>query len=141
MDERPEGAPVSLLEESAGAIPDLFAPTAAPALPTDGRFAGSYQASIAIPDTLLDEVVEYTEAEPASFGSYAAMGKFGSFELRRSDAPNAAAATTWPAAKMIYYAREHHFAPILEEMHIPVIPLKRDFLFSYERVITELGQI
>jgi hypothetical protein len=26
-------------------------------------------------------------------------------------------------------------------MSIPVVPLKKDFLHSYERVITELGQL
>ena len=49
----------------------------APALPANGRFAGSYQDYIVLPSTLITEVVEFTEAELAAFGSYAAMGELG----------------------------------------------------------------
>ena len=110
-------------------------------LPADGRFAGEFDGYVVIPEPLLAGVVERTEAELAAFGSYAAMGPFGSFELRRSDVPASTAVVTWPGITVFYYARERHLTPILNEMGIPIIPLKRDFLMAYERVITELGQI
>lgn len=110
-------------------------------LPTNGRFAGEFEGYVVIPAPLLGEVAERTEAEPAAFGSYAAMGPFGSFELRHSDVPASTALTTWPGVTSFYYARERHMAPILAELGIPIIPLKRDFLMAYERVITDLGQI
>jgi hypothetical protein len=111
------------------------------ALPADGRFAGSYHTYVVVPETLLNELVERTEAEPAAFGSFASMGPLGSFELRRSDTPTPTALTTWPGTTTFYYAHERHMVPILEEMSIPVLPLKRDFLHAYERVISELGQL
>jgi hypothetical protein len=110
-------------------------------LPADGRFGASFDGYVVIPEPLIAMVVEHTEAEPAAFGSYAAMGPFGSFELRRSDIPASMALITWPGVTMFYYARERHLAPVLTELGIPIIPLKRDFLMAYERVITELGQI
>ena len=110
-------------------------------LPADGRFAGVFDTYVVIPETLLSAVVERTEAELAAFGSYAAMGPFGSFELRHSDILNSAGLNTWSGVTNFYYARERHLRPILEEMGIPIIPLKRDFLYAYERVITELGQL
>ncbi|HVA89623.1 MAG TPA: hypothetical protein VNL71_07245 [Chloroflexota bacterium] len=114
---------------------------AAPVLPADGRFGAQFDGYVMIPEPLLAEVLERTEAEPAAFGSYAAMGPFGSFELRRSDVPASTALTTWPGVTFFFYARERHLAPILADLGIPVVPLKRDFLMGYERVITELGQI
>ncbi|HVC83388.1 MAG TPA: hypothetical protein VNL35_23090 [Chloroflexota bacterium] len=113
----------------------------APALPANGRFGAQFDDYVMIPEPLLAEVVERTEAEPSAFGSYAAMGPFGSFELRRSDVPASTALTTWAGVTVFYYARERHLAPILADLGIPIIPLKRDFLMGYERVITELGQI
>ncbi len=117
------------------------AQSSAPILPANGRFAGSYAGYIVVPEPLLAAIVERTEADPAAFGSYAAMGPFGSFELRRSDVPSSTALTTWPGVTMFYYARDRHLAPILDELGIPIIPLKKDFLLAYERVITDLGQI
>jgi hypothetical protein len=111
------------------------------ALPPDGKFAGSYQGYIVIPQLFLDAVVEATEAEPAAFGSYAAMGATGSFELRHSDAVTSSALSTWPGVIDFYYGREFHLGPIVEAIGIPVVPLKKDFLHAYERVITELGQL
>jgi hypothetical protein len=90
---------------------------------------------------LINEVVEVTEAEPAAFGSYAAMGQQGSFELRHSDTPTSSALTTWSGVTEFYYARDRNLRPILDALGIPVVPLKRDFLHAYERVITELGQL
>ncbi|MGH2345997.1 MAG: hypothetical protein ACRDG4_12275, partial [Chloroflexota bacterium] len=100
------------------------------ALPADGRFGAQFDGYVVIPEPLLAGVVERTEAEPAAFGSYAAMGPFGSFELRRSDIPASTALITWPGVTMFYYARERHLAPILTDMGIPIIPLKRDFLMA-----------
>jgi hypothetical protein len=60
---------------------------------------------------------------------------------RRRDTPTPTALTTWPGTTTFYYAHERHLAPILEEMGIPVLPLKRDFLHAYERVISELGRL
>jgi hypothetical protein len=126
---------------------DLFAPEveeaepASPALPADGRFAGIFEGYIVIPQPLIDAVVQYTEADPAAFGSYAAMGPEGSFELRHSDVVNSHALNTWPGVTEFYYGREKHLRPVLEALDIPIIPLKRDFLHAYERVITELGQL
>lgn len=113
----------------------------AAALPPDGRFAGSYHNYVVIPEPLLNDLVERTEAEPSAFGSFAAMGPLGSFELRRSDVPTPTALTTWPGVTTFYYAHDRHLLDILAEMAIPVIPLKRDFLHAYERVISELGQL
>jgi hypothetical protein len=121
---------------------DLFADEEAEvALPADGKFAGVYSGYIVIPQPLLNTVVEYTEAEPAAFGSYAAMGPFGSFELRHSDLVTSAALNTWNGVTDFYYGREKHLAPIVEALGIPLVPLKKDFLHAYERVITELGQL
>jgi hypothetical protein len=114
---------------------------AAPILPADGRFAAQFDDYVMIPEPLLAEVLERTEADPAAFGSYAAMGPFGSFELRRSDVPASTALTTWPGVTFFYYARARHLIPIMADLGIPIIPSKRDFLMGYERVITELGQI
>ncbi len=111
------------------------------ALPPDGKFAGVYQGYIVIPQPLIDQVVEYTEAEPAAFGSFAAMGPFGSFELRKSDLVTSSALSTWPGVTDFHYGREKHLTPIVEALKIPLIPLKKDFLHAYERVITELGQL
>ncbi|MDB5056919.1 MAG: hypothetical protein JWO59_391 [Chloroflexi bacterium] len=111
------------------------------ALPPDGKFAGSYQGYVVIPQPYLEAVVEYTEAELAAFGSYAAMGDGGSFELRRSDLVTSSALNTWPGVTDFYYGREKYLAPIMAAMSIPVVPLKKDFLHAYERVITELGQL
>ena len=141
MDDRSQNSALPWIDDPIGTETDLFAPPSPPALPADGCFAGSYQHYLVIPETLLAEVVERTEAEPAAFGSYAAMGPFGSFELRHSDVPTPTALTTWNGVTEFYYANERHFRPILEELNIPIIPLKRDFLYAYERVITELGQI
>jgi hypothetical protein len=125
--------------------PDTLEPTAAPerasAPPANGRFAGSYQDYIVLPSTLITQVVEFTEAEPAAFGSYAAMGAQGSFELRRSDTPTSSALTTWNGVTDFYYARDRNLRPVLDTLGIPIVPLKRDFLHAYERVITELGQL
>ena len=110
-------------------------------LPPDGKFAGVFQGYIVIPQPLLEQVVEYTEAEPAAFGSFAAMGAFGSFELRRSDVVTSSALSTWPGITEFHYGREKHLAPIVAALDIPLIPLKKDFLHAYERVITELGQL
>ena len=135
--------PVPSLSWPDDALPGFSETEQAPAvvLPADGRFGAHFDGYVVIPEPLLAGVVERTEAEPAAFGSYAAMGPFGSFELRRSDIPASTALITWPGVTMFYYARERHLAPILTEMGIPIIPLKRDFLMAYERVITELGQI
>ena len=111
------------------------------ALPADGRFAGSYDGYIVIPQPLIEVVVQYTEADPAAFGSYAAMGPEGSFELRHSDVVNSHALNTWPGVTEFYYGRERHMRPVLDALNIPIIPLKKDFLHAYERVITELGQL
>ena len=135
MDELSESPDLSWLKELPEAGP------AATTLPADGRFAGSYHGYVVLPGTLLAELVERTEAEPSAFGSFAAMGPYGSFELRHSDTPSSTALTTWPSVIAFYYANERHLLPILVEMGIPVIPLKKDFLHAYERVITELGQI
>jgi hypothetical protein len=124
-----------------GDAADLFATPSTPAVPADGRFAGEYHDYIAIPEPLCAAVVERTEAELAAFGSYAAMGPHGSFELRRSDAPSASALALWSNVSVFYYAHARHLRPILEAMDIPIVPLKHDFLHAYERVITELGQI
>lgn len=129
------------LDEPTGLEPSPLEQFAPQTLPADGRFAGSYRHYLVIPDILLDAVVERTEAEPAAFGSFAAMGPHGSFELRRSDRPTAAALTTWPEVTYFYYAHERHLQAVLEDLGIPIIPLKKDFIFAYERVITELGQI
>lgn len=112
-----------------------------PTLPADGRFAGIYDGYIVIPQPLIETVVQYTEADPAAFGSYAAMGAFGSFELRHSDVVNSHALNTWPGVTEFYYGREKHLRPVLEALNIPIISLKKDFLHAYERVITELGQL
>jgi hypothetical protein len=141
VDERAGGPDLPWIDTSTDLEPDLFSLPEPSALPPDGRFAGIYQHYVVIPETLRDEVVERTEAELAAFGSYAAMGPHGSFELRRSDAPTSTALTTWSSVTVFFYAHERHLRPILEEMNIPIIPLKRDFLHGYERVITELGQI
>jgi hypothetical protein len=135
--------PVPSLPWPDDALSNLTQTDSAPpiVLPADGRFGASFDGYVVIPEPLLAMVVEHTEAEPAAFGSYAAMGPFGSFELRRSDIPASTALITWPGVTMFYYARERHLAPILTELNIPIIPLKRDFLMAYERVITELGQI
>jgi hypothetical protein len=135
--------PAPGLSWSDDALPGLSEADQTPpvVMPADGRFGGLFDGYVVIPEPLLAGVVEYTEAEPAAFGSYAAMGPFGSFELRRSDIPASTALITWPGVTTFYYARERHLAPILAEMEIPIIPLKRDFLMAYERVITELGQI
>lgn len=110
-------------------------------LPPEGKFAGLYQGYIVVPQPLIDAVVEYSEAEPAAFGSYAALGPYGSFELRHSDLVTNTALTTWPGVTDFYYGRDKHMQPILEALGIPIIALKKDFLHAYERVITELGQI
>ncbi len=121
---------------------DLVEAEAVPAtLPADGRFAGLYQGYIVVPQPLIDMVVQYTEADPAAFGSFAAMGPLGSFELRRSDVVNSHALNTWPGVTEFYYGREKHLRTVLEALNIPLVPLKRDFLHAYERVITELGQL
>ena len=130
-----------LWPENSRAIEPADATHATAVLPPDGRFAGIYNGYVVIPEPLLRAVVERTEAELAAFGSYAAMGPHGSFELRRSDVPTSVALNTWPGVTMFYYARERHLRPVLEAMGIPIIPLKRDFLHAYERVITELGQL
>jgi hypothetical protein len=114
---------------------------ASPVLPANGRFAGIYEGYVVIPQPLIDEVVQYTEADLAAFGSYAAMGKLGSFELRHSDVVNSHALNTWTGVTEFYYGREKHLRPVLEALNIPIIPLKKDFLHAYERVITELGQL
>jgi len=141
VDERSGDQILPWSDDLLGGPADLFAPHETPTLPADGRFAGEFQDYIAIPDTLRTEVVDYTEAEPAAFGSYAAMGPFGSFELRRSDAPTPSALALWSNVSLFYYGHQRHMRPILEAMGIPIIRLKRDFLHAYERVITELGQI
>src|SRR5262249_42222894 len=102
---------------------------------------GSYHSYVVVPETLLNELVERTEADPSAFGSYAAMGPLGSFELRRSDAPTPTALTTWPGVTTFYYAHERHLLEILAGMGIPVIPPKRASLPACERVISELGQL
>jgi len=111
------------------------------ALPADARFAGVFQGYIVLPQPLIDVVVQYTEADPAAFGSYAAMGLMGSFELRHSDVVNSYALSMWPGVTEFYYGREKHLRPVLDALSIPILPLKRDFLHAYERVITELGQL
>lgn len=141
VEERSGGSNLPWIDNPMNQEPDLFSLPEPPALPAGGRFAGLYQHFVVIPETLRDEVVERTEADPAAFGSYAAMGPHGSFELRRSDAPTSTALATWSNVTVFYYAHERHLRPVLEEMNIPIIPLKRDFLHAYERVITELGQI
>jgi hypothetical protein len=113
----------------------------APVLPADGRFAGLFDGYVVLPQPLIEVVVQYTEADPAAFGSYAAMGALGSFELRHSDVVNSHALNTWPGVTEFYYGRERHLRPVLEALNIPIIQLKRDFLHAYERVITELGQL
>ena len=140
MDESQQES-LSWLDEPAAVEARPVSQTAPQTLPADGRFAGSYRHYLMIPDTLLEQVVERTEAEPAAFGSFAAMGPQGSFELRRSDRPTATTLTTWPGVTDFYYAHERHLQAVLEELGIPIIPLKKDFIFAYERVITELGQI
>jgi hypothetical protein len=141
VDEHSGGSTLPWIDNTPGQEPDLFSLPEPPALPANGRFAGIYQHFVVVPETLCEEVVERTEAEPAAFGSYAAMGPHGSFELRRSDAPTSTALATWSTVTVFYYAHERHLRPVLEDMGIPVIALKRDFLHGYERVITELGQI
>jgi hypothetical protein len=140
VDEQSQSASLAAIDELLG-LDRAEQEQAVAAPPADGRFAGSYRGYIAIPEPLLDDLVERTEAEPSAFGSFAAMGPLGSFELRRSDAPTPAALTTWPGVTTFYYAHERHLGPILEQMGIPVVPLKRDFLHAYERVISELGQL
>lgn len=141
MDERSQSPALPWIDGPADTDVDLFAPSDTPTFPADGRFAGSFSGFVAIPETLLNEIVERTEAEPAAFGSFAAMGPFGSFELRRCDSPTITALNAWTGVTVFYYAQERHFRPILDEMKLPIVPLKRDFLHAYERVITELGQI
>jgi hypothetical protein len=140
LDETSENAGLSWLDEPLDAH---IAETAGAhaVLPADSKFAGLFQGYIVIPQPLVEKVVEYTEAEPAAFGSYAAMGVFGSFELRHSDVVTSSALTTWPNVSDFYYGREKHLRPITEALGIPVIQLKKDFLHAYERVITELGQL
>ena len=141
MDEFSQNGPSSLLDDLFGPSSDV-APLPAPVvMPPDGRFAGSFEHYIVVPESLLAEVTEQTEAEPAAFGSFAAMGPHGSFELRRSDVPTPTALTTWPGITTFFYANDRHFQPIIERMGIPIFPLKRDFLQGYERVISELGQL
>ncbi|HWE61815.1 MAG TPA: hypothetical protein VHB98_08895, partial [Chloroflexota bacterium] len=108
VDERSGGSTLPWIEDSTSLTPDLFALPGPPALPADGRFAGVYQQFVVIPETLRDEIVERSEAEPAAFGSYAAMGPFGSFELRRSDAPTSSALAMWSTVTLFYYAHERH---------------------------------
>jgi hypothetical protein len=129
------------LQEVPAGIAGTAAVEAPSLLPPGGKFAGSFDGYVVVPQPMVEPVLQYTEADPAAFGSFAAMGQFGSFELRHTDAVSSAALATWPGVVDFYYGREKHLVPVLEALAIPIIPLKRDFLHAYERVITELGQL